>query len=204
MKKQLLSLIALVILSTQANAQFGVGFVFGNDIYNRFQNPDGGSSGNAILNLHAGPKIWMGGDRFSVSVESQVNWGSTSFSIGDYKGMGSLAIPLLAKLNFNGNSGFSSELTSGWSVGGGYQLARTELYGVTIDAAEQGVVRELFPVVVGELSYGYGIGGFYIEFFGRYGWDPSSKASTTNIGISYNINMIGFRKLRRKLDRFDD
>jgi hypothetical protein len=204
MKKQLLSLVILVFLASQTYAQFGIGFVVGNDIYNRYQNPDAGSSGNAILNLHAGPKIWVGGDRFSVSVESHINWGATSFSLGDYKGMGSVAYPLLAKLNFNGNSGFSSELNSGWSIGGGYQFARTELYGVNADAAEQGIVRELYPVMIGELAYGYGIGGFYAELFGRFGWDPDSNATTLNVGLSYNINLIGFRKLKRKLDRFDD
>jgi hypothetical protein len=204
MKKLLLSLAILIFLASQTFAQVGLGFVFGNDIYNRFQNPDGGSSGNAILNLHVGPKIWVGGERFSVSVESHVNWGATSLSLGDYKGMGSVAYPVLAKLNFNGSSGFSSEVTTGWSVGGGYQFARTELYGVSADAAEQGIIREVFPVMVGEISYGYGIGGFYAELFGRYGWDPDSKASTLNIGLSYNINIIGFKRLKRKLDRFDD
>ncbi len=58
--------------------------------------------------------------------------------------------------------------------------------------------------MVGELSYGYGIGGFYAELFGRFGWDPDTKATTLNVGLSYNINVIGFRKLKRKLDRFDD
>jgi len=204
MKKPLLSLLIIAFLSTQVFAQIGIGLVGGNDIYHRYQNPDGGSAGNTILNLHLGPKIWVGGDNFSVSVESYVNWGSTSLSLIDYKGMGDVAIPLLAKLNFNGNSGFSSELRSGWSIGGGMQMSRTEWYGVNVGAEDEDVIRELYPTFVGEISRGYGIGGFYAELFGRFGWDPNSNASTLNIGLSYNINVVGFKKLKNKLDRFDN
>ncbi|GLR18366.1 hypothetical protein [Portibacter lacus] len=204
MKKYLLLLCILLSVVIQSNAQFGFGIVAGNDIYQRYTNPDGGSSGNAILNLQFGPKLWVGGESFSVSVETYANWGATSLSVVDYKGMGSIAFPLMAKLNFKGNSGFNSELTSGWSIGGGYQIARTELYGVNLSAIEQDVIRDLYPVMVGELSYGYGIGGFYVELFGRYGWDTQSKASTLNFGLSYNVNFVGFKKLKRKLERFDN
>ncbi|WP_235298399.1 hypothetical protein [Portibacter marinus] len=203
--KQFFLLVLLTLLSlTSMQAQVGLGFVVGNDVYQRYVNPDGGSAGNAILNLHIGPKIWIGGQNFSVSVEAHANWGSTALSVGDYKGMGNLALPLLAKLNFNANSGFNTELTSGWSIGGGYQMSRTEWYGVNTSAAQEDVVREFYPVMIGEIGYGYGISGFIVESFIRYGWDTQSKASTLNVGISYNINLRGFTKLKRKLDRFDD
>ena len=204
MKRTILPLILTLILSASLYSQVGLGFVVGNDLYQRYTNPDGGSAGNAILNLHAGPKVWIGGESFSVSLEAHVNWGSTSLSLGDYKGMGSVSLPVIGKLNFNANSGFNSALTSGWSIGGGYQMARTEWYGVSISSAEEGVVRELYPVVIGEVSYGYGISGFVAETYLRYGWDTQSRASTLNIGITYNINLRGFTKLKRKLDRFDD
>lgn len=191
-------------MAGQIYAQFGIGLVGGNDIYHRYQNPDGGSAGNAILNLHLGPKLWVGGDNFSVSLESYFNWGATSLSLIDFKGMGDIAVPLLAKLNFNGNSGFSSELRSGWSIGGGIQMSRTEWYGLNLSESSENVIRELYPTVVAEISRGYGIGGFYAELFGRLGWDTNSNASSLNIGISYNFNVVGFQKLKRKLDRFDN
>ncbi len=203
MKKLILSVLVCFAFSF-VKAQVGLGMVVGNDLYQRYTNPQGGSAGNAVLNLQVGPKLWVGGDNFSVSVESYVNWGATSLSLREFRGMGSVAIPLMAKLNFNGNSGFSSELTSGWSIGGGYQMSRTEWYGVNNTGVQEGISREIFPVFVGELTYGYGIGGFYVEAFGRYGWDTQSRASTFNLGLSYNINVLGFRKLRKKLERFDD
>lgn len=208
MKKQLLILSFALFTFTNIFGQIGLGFVGGNDIYQRYTNPDEGfegrSAGNTILNLHFGPKIWIGGEVFSVSLETYVNWGSTAFSVSDYKGLGAAAFPLLAKLNFNGNSGFNSELTSGWSIGGGYQMAKTELYGLNAFASDEGIQRDFFPVMVAEISYGYGISGFVTELFARYGWNQETKATTLNIGVSYNVNAIGLLKTKRKVDRFDD
>ncbi len=208
MKKQLLILALSTLFFANLYGQVGIGFVGGNDIYHRYVNPEddfgGRSAGNAILNLHFGPKIWIGGENFSVSVETYANWGATSLSLQDYKGLGDLAFPLIAKANFGGNSAFSSEMRGGWSIGGGYQIARTELYGLNSFAREEGVTRDFYPVFVAEISRGYGFGGAVIELFGRYGWDTGSQASTLNIGISYNLNVVGFAKLRRKIERFDD
>lgn len=206
--KKFLLLFSLTIFAIQAHSQIGMGIVFGNDIYQRYTNPDEGvssrSSGNAILNAHIGPKVWIGGENFSLSLETYANWGSTSLSLSDYKGMGAFAFPCIAKLNFNGNSGFNSELMQGWSIGGGYQVAKTEIYGISYAAAENGVNRQYFPVYVAELSYGYGIGGVVIELFGRYGFNPDNEASTFNFGLSYNFNANGIFKLVRKFERFGE
>ena len=207
MKKRLLFIALIVSMGIGLQAQIGFGIVAGNDIYQRYTNPDDDiasrSAGNAILNLHFGPKFWVGGENFSVSVESYLNWGSTAFSLEDYKGMGSLAFPIIAKLNFGGNSAFNSELRQGWSIGGGYQIAKTEVYGLNNPAEGEGVVREYYPVIVGELSYGYGISGFVTELFGRYGYNMETSARTLNIGVSYNINTPALFKLKRKMENFD-
>ncbi len=208
MKKNLLIAALFLAFTIAAKAQIGFGFVGGNDIYQRYTNPEDGSesrsAGNAILNLHFGPKIWVGGQTFSVSVETYANWGSTALSLKDYKGMGAAAFPLMAKLNFGGNSGFNSELTSGWSIGGGYQISKTELYGLNEFSAQEGFVRDFYPVMIGEISYGYGISGFVTEVFARYGWNTETHATTLNVGVSYNLNIIGLKKLVRKLEKFDN
>lgn len=209
MKNIYFSLLIAFLYSLPLSAQIGFGFVGGNDIYQRYTNPDDDSgkarsAGNAILNLTFGPKIWMGSENFSVSIESHVNWGSTSLSIKDYKGMGALAFPVLAKLNFRGNSGFNSELTSGFSIGGGVQWAKTEVYGLNGPSENMGVQRSYFPVAVAEVSYGYGISGFLIELFTRYGYNTETRAQTLNVGIAYNFNFIGFTKLKRKFEALDN
>lgn len=207
MKKQLLIGALALFLSFNLSSQVGFGVVMGNDLYQRYTNPEDDfgarSAGNAILNLHFGPKFWVGGQNFSVSVESYINWGATAFSLQDYKGMGALAIPVIGKLNFAGNSAFNSEITSGWSIGGGYQLAKTELYGLNSPAANEGIVREYYPVIVGEISHGYGFSGFVAEVYLRYGVNTETMAKTLNIGISYNFNTFALRKTIRKLENFD-
>ena len=206
MRKILLLTILSILSFTAINAQIGLGLVVGNDIYQRYTNPEDESgtrsAGNAILNLHLGPKVWIGGQNFSISVESHANWGSTALSLSDYKGMGSVAFPFIAKLNFGSNSGFNSEMAQGWSIGGGYQFAKTELYGLQSTARSEGLTREIFPVYIGEIAYGYGFGGAVIELFGRYGWNPDTYAQTLNIGVSYNLNFVGLIKLARKMERF--
>ncbi len=209
MKKIFLPLLLVFAFFNLSKAQFGIGVVGGNDIYQRYTNPtdetgESRSAGNAILNLTLGPKVWVGGENFSISVESHINWGSTAFSVQDFKGMGAMAFPILAKLNFNGNSGFNSELTTGFSVGGGVQYAKTELYGLNAPYIDRGVTRTFYPVAVGEISYGYGIAGFVIELFGRYGYNTNTKAQTLNVGIAYNFNLGGLLKLKRKVKALED
>ena len=64
--------------------QFGFGTVGGFDFYQRYKNPVDNiaypASGNALLNIIYGPKIWIGSKKFSVSLEGQVNLGLTSFA----------------------------------------------------------------------------------------------------------------------------
>ena len=79
----------LMFIMHFAQAQFGFGFTVSNDLYQRYTNPKdvvgARSSGNAILNLGLGPKIWVGSKKVSASIEAQVNMGFTAFSLSSYK-----------------------------------------------------------------------------------------------------------------------
>ena len=49
----------------------------------------------------------------------------------------------MAKLNFNGLSGLDREGRLGFSVGGGIQYSKTELYGLDDSYASQGSATEI-------------------------------------------------------------
>lgn len=66
----------------------------------------------------------------SVSVEAQACVGFLGLALDDYKGMGTLSYPIMAKLNFNGLSALDKEGRMGLSIGGGLQYNRTEWYGL--------------------------------------------------------------------------
>ncbi len=193
MLKKIIILI-LVVSATQANAQFGYGLTASTDLYHRYVNPKDGilspSSGSAILNLGVGPKIWIGGKKFSFSAEGQAVVGFLSFSTGDYKGLGSLSFPVMGKFNFKGLSGFNSEGQTGFSLGGGVQWSKTEFWGLSDKAQEKGVVRDYFPTYVLQAGWGFGISGFTVHGFARYGYNPDNRQSNTlNVGFQYDFNI---------------
>ena len=179
-------------------AQVGVGFVFGGDWYQWYQNPERASeealpaSGNAVLNLIIGPKVWFGGERFSLSLEGCVNWGATAFDMHEYKGMGAMAFPLLAKLNFGTLSGFSNGGGKGFYLGGGMQYSRTELYGTTAEFRDN-TTRQFFRTWVGEIGFGSGMDNFTSSNFVRIGIGEN-KAFTLNIGSILDFDIKGFAK----------
>ncbi len=192
--------IILTFSSLQLSAQFGYGFTASTDLYQRYVNPKDDilspSSGSAILNLGGGPKIWIGGKKFSFSVEGQAVLGFLSLSTGDYKGLGSLAIPVLGKFNFNGLSGLNSEGTTGFSIGGGIQWSKTEFWALNDDAKSKGVTRDFFPTYVMQAGYGFGVSGFGIQGFLRYGINPNDKKSNTlNVGFQYDFNVPMMKKI---------
>ena len=186
----------------QGYSQFGIGLTGGVDLYNRYVNPEDSvaspSNGSAILNLALGPKIWVGGKSFSVSVESAANWGMLGLSLKDYKGLGSLSIPVMAKLNFGGLSGLNKDMGFGFSIGGGIQYSRTELYGLTNEFSDLGVTRDYFKTYNIQAGYGVGISGFTAHAFARYGFNPDiDGASNLHIGIQADFNLIQLKKIRR-------
>lgn len=176
------------------SAQFGLGATLTHDFYNRYANPKDdiahNGNGSVLLNLGIGPKMWVGGEAFSVSLEAQAVIGFFGLSMPDTKGLGSLAFPMMAKFNFAGVSGLNKEGRFGLSVGGGLQYNRTELYYLGSDYRDRGVERSYFKTYVVQVGYGFGISGFAAEFFVRYGFNPDlDGANSLNIGMQYNFNV---------------
>ena len=201
LKKISLCLFLVLGLST-AYGQFGIGATMSNDIYNRYSNPRDGlahrANGSFLLNLGLGPKIWVGGENFSVSFEGQANIGFLGLAIPDYKGLGNLSFPLIAKLNFAGMSGLNKEGRFGLCLGGGVQYNRTELYYVQNSFEERGGTREYFKTYVIHAGYGFGISGFAVQAFVRYGFNPDlDGANSFNFGLQYDFNI-------PKLKQIDD
>jgi len=188
------------IVINQANAQVGGGLVFGGDWYQWYNNPtvDGEtaltSSGNTILNVAIGPKIWFGGEKFALSLEGHINWGVTTFDINDYKGMGSMAFPLIAKFNFGSLSSFSKneDDKKGFYIGGGIQYTRTELYGLTADYIDN-TTRSFFRTWIGEIGYGSRSDGTVTTSFVRFGVGDDN-ALTLNVGFLISFNFKEFIK----------
>ena len=178
-----------------AQAQFGVGAVFSNDFYQRFTNPtDDHSSGNVLTNLAIGPKIWVGKPGFSFSVEAQAGIGFLGFDASKYKGIGMSHFPIIGSFNFKGTSGFGNDLKKGFSLGGGIQYNRTELFGLTKEFKDQGITRSYFPTYIIQAGGGIGFNGFVVVGFLRYGFHPDTKANSLNIGLQTELNVLAFRK----------
>ena len=207
MKKSFLLGTFFMLFAFASQAQIGIGLTTGGDLYQRYTNPenpaDSGSlrsSGNALSNSAIGPKIWIGGDRFSLSVEAQVIFGATGFDVNEYKGLGTVAFPIMAHLNFKGHSGFGNKTKfgTGFSIGGGVQYSKTELYGTTKDFED--LERKLFPTYVGEIQVGGGGNGINIYLYTRYGvgydFDTSefTGGRSFNIGIASSFNITTLKK----------
>lgn len=172
--------------------QFGYGFVSGLDFYSRYSNPQddiaSASAGSALLNIGIGPKLWFGGERVSVSVEGSAVFSPFALSLGDFKGLGALAVPVIGRININGLSNVNKEGKLGLSIGAGLQWSRTELFGLQSSFSNQGVTREFFRNFIGEIGYGYGMGGFSFGVFGRYGRDADQRSNVFSVGMLVNLN----------------
>lgn len=185
------------------SAQVGAGFVIGGDYYQWYRNPEVAgetalpSTGNVLLNVAMGPKFWFGGDNFSLSLEGHINWGITAFDMHEYKGMGNLSFPLIAKLNFGGISGFGEEDRKGIYIGGGLQYTRTEAYGLTSDYVGN-TTRNYFQTFIGEIGFGSGGEGITSTTFVRVGLGYENggfnQAFTLNVGSIIDINFKEFAK----------
>lgn len=201
MKKFILLFSIIVTVVKVSSAQMGYGLTVTNDLYHRLVNPEvegvsaSRSAGSFLLNLGVGPKIWIGGPKFSFSLEAQANIGFFGLSTGDYKGLGTATFPILGKFNFKGLSTFDREGKTGFSIGGGVQYSRTELFGVTKKFADQGVSRTMFPTYIVQAGYGFGISGFTIQAFLRYGMNPDTKANVGHFGIQYDFNVPMLKKI---------
>ena len=198
--KNLFIIFFIFMTSLHLRAQFGIGLVGGIDIYQRYSNPKDNiaspSAGNALLNFTLGPKIWVGGKKFSVSGEIPASIGVTGLSVKDYKGLGMAAVPFIGMLNFAGNSGMDRDGGVGFSLGGGISRFRTELFGLSDEFLAQGVVREWQDVYVAQIEMGFGVTGFAGKLYLRYGWNPDNEdVKIVNVGILTDFNFIMMRKI---------
>jgi hypothetical protein len=198
--KKLILLTLFVVATLKIKAQFGYGFTVTNDIYQRYTNPKDNSgeyrgSGSAILNFAVGPKIWIGGQNVSVSLEAQAGIGLLSLAVNDYKGLGAGYFPILAKLNFNGLSGMDKEGRQGWYIGGGLQYFKTELYGLSKKAKNLGVQRDFYPTYISQIGYGFGLSGFVGSGFIRAGLHPDNKSNFFAFGIQADFNRPMLKKI---------
>lgn len=195
-----LFIFSMVLFYQLGYSQFGYGLTASNDLYHRYVNPKDNiaspSSGSAILNLGVGPKIWVGNKKFSVSAEGQAVIGFLSLATKDYKGLGSVAFPLMIKLNFKGLSTFEREGSTGWSIGGGLQYNKTEFFGLSDEYLSKGVVRNYFSTYVIQAGYGFGVSGFTAHGIVRYGFNPDIKGvNTLNVGLQYDFNRSMLKKI---------
>lgn len=184
----------------QVNAQFGYGLTVNNDLYQYYRNPDDNTgayrgAGSAILNLSAGPKIWMGSQKVSLSLEAQAGIGFMTLAVKDYKGMGSANFPIMAKLNFGGQSALDKEGKLGWHVGGGLQYFRTELYGLRDSYKALGVERKLYPSYITQFGYGFGLSGFGVSGVLKYAFNPDSRANFLAFGLQWDFNVPMLKKI---------
>ena len=191
--------ILLVLFTLPITAQVGAGFTVSWDAYTRFKNPDVDpyydAAGSALLNFGLGPKIWIGGESFSFSAEAQATISPLALSLQDYKGLGMASFPVIGKFNFNGVSGLNKEGDLGFSIGGGIQWTRTELFGLSSDFEADGVERSLTKVYVGVLGYGFGISGFAGQVVAKYGFHPDTEANVFGLGLQFDFNIPKLRQI---------
>lgn len=187
-------------LNHTMSGQFNAGIVTGYDLYQRYVNPKDGSgedrsAGSALSSMTLGPKIWVGAENFSVSVESYANLGYLSFNMEDYHGMGAFSLPIIAKLNFKGLSGLNVKKKFGYAIGGGIQYNRTEFFGLTKKAVAKGIKRSFYKTYVLEVSIGAGRRSKSGEFFIRLGLNPELDANSLNIGYNQAYSFVFFKEL---------
>lgn len=191
--KYLLTCLPILIFAVEMPGQFAYGLTAKTDLYARYSNPKDGlaapAAGSALLNLGIGPKIWIGKEDFTFSPEASIVFSPLALSTGDFKGMGALSFPVLAKLHFLGMSNMNYDGKFGFALGFGFQWSRTELYGLKDSYKERGVSRSYFRTTVVELDVGFGLSGFNLHGFIRYGFNGELDANTINFGVGYDFNV---------------
>ena len=191
--KKIFTFLLFISLGTISYGQFGYGVTAHTDIYQRYNNPEDGlagtSAGSFLLNLGVGPKIWIGGNNMSLSFETTVNWGILGLDFNDYNGLGIASFPMLAHINFGGLTGLDKEGKFGFTIGGGIQYNKTEIYYLSSETEGGEIERDFFRTYVGEVGYGFGMSGFTLHGFLRLGYDPDTSANSFNFGIRYDFNI---------------
>lgn len=191
--KYIFVLVACGCLSQIATSQrAGWGITGDLDLYSRYVNPPDGiasrGAGSAILNPGISVKGWLGNADVTISPEAGFVLSPFALSIGDFKGLGAVAFPLLVKLEFLGNSNLNREGRVGFGLGGGVQYNRTELFFLT-DVDDQNIDREYFRTYVAEADFGFGLNGFDVHTHVRFGWNAEIEANSLNVGIGVDLNL---------------
>ncbi len=203
--RKIITSLALILSVYSIQGQIGYGLTANIEPYQRYNNPEDGlagtSAGNLFLNFGLGPKIWVGGNNFSIAFEAVANIGLFGLDLNDFKGLGMASFPLMAHLNFGGTSGLDKEGKFGFTIGGGIQYNKTELFFQSGGSKELGVERDLFPTYIGEVGYGFGMSGFVLNPYIRFGYHPDNSANSFNLGVRFDFN---FRKLKEITDPASD
>jgi len=192
----------LLLCSQLAKAQVGAGLTFNYDLYNLFSNPDdglaSGNNGSALLGFGLGPKLWFGKKKFALTVEAQAAIAPLGLSVKDYKGLGAVSFPIMAKLNFGGMAGYARQMEPGFSIGGGLQYNKTEIFGLSQEYLDLGVTRDYYKTYNVQVAGGVGISGFVGSVFARYGFNPDlDGASNLHIGVQADFNFQQLKKIER-------
>ncbi len=191
---RIIAIIPMLMIAFQGQAQFNIGLVSGYDLYQRYVNPDDGtgadrSSGNALISSAFGLKTWVGTQKVSLSLEAYANLGVFAFNVEEYYGLGALSIPMLAKINFNGATGLNELEKFGYYFGGGYQINRTEFYGINEKGRERGIERPYYPTYVAELGFAVGNKSKVVEVFVRYGLNPLNPSTALHFGVNTTYSL---------------
>jgi hypothetical protein len=187
-----------------ANAQLGIGLTSGMDFYQFYDKGDpedvleSSTSGSVLLNSILGPKIWMGAPKFSLSLEAPVNLAIFHFDINEFKGLGAVAFPLAAKLNFGSASGFNDVSLLGFSLGGGIQYMNTEIFGTKKEFKDH-IETGFYKTYFGEIGLSFGLAGFDTSLFVRYGKGENEEKSL-NVGLVLNMNFTHLKKIMNSED----
>jgi hypothetical protein len=184
--------VVLIILffSSIAFSKLKVGISGYYDIYQSYVNPDIPSdttlkgTGSVLGSFGLCPKLCLGVNYISLSVEGGINYAPFAFDGDEFKGFGSLAFPVMVKINILGLSNIDSE-GFGVGLGCGLQYSKTELYGKPIGYTKS-IKRDYFKTYILEIDLGSGGVKGNSAFFIRYGFGDN-KSSTLNIGICVNI-----------------
>ena len=192
-------------MTSQVQAQWiHWGYTFGLDLYQRQTMPaseidpfGGEATGSAILNINVGPKIWMGNENFSFSLEGQASYAPLAFDLGNYRGMGVLSFPIIASLNFNGLSTVGKSFGTGFTIGGGVQYTNADLYFLSDEykAVEETNRISYFPAYFGQVGFGGGGTGLAPYLYLRYGRGEEG-ANIFHLGINVNINRTAISNLK--------
>jgi hypothetical protein len=200
----------LLCSSLFVNAQFGAGFGAEINAYSRYVNPkmpndslerSAGQLGGFLPAF--GPKVWLGNDKFALTLEGKINLKlyTVNIKFREYQGLGSISFPVMAKLNFRGKHLEKLGEYLHFYAGGGIQWTKTELY--LRPEEYKDIDRPYFTTYVAELGFGIGPVGVNKCVFVRFGVGDKST-STFNIGLSFNTDLIFLKKEMKEEPESDE